>query len=127
MRRFIALYAEKSESWPAENQPKYREWIEWAHRPTDRLDPFVLERPTSVVDRKHELDSSGSLVAVFLTVKARDYLGLWGKPNLDRCSAQLSGMSWHNFSKVRSGGWHPSRIDSIMSGARNAHAKTFPT
>ena len=55
MRRFIALYAEKSESWPSEKQPKYREWIEWAHRQADRLDPFVLERPTSVVDRKHEL------------------------------------------------------------------------
>jgi len=55
MRRFIALYAEKSESWPAEKQPKYREWIEWAHRQADRLDPFILEKPPSVLDRKHEL------------------------------------------------------------------------
>jgi hypothetical protein len=55
MRQFIAVYAEKSRSWPAEKQPKYREWIEWATREADRLDPFVLERPVSVVDRKHEL------------------------------------------------------------------------
>ena len=55
MRQFIAVYTEKSRSWPAEKQPKYREWIEWATREADRLDPFVLERPASVVDRKHEL------------------------------------------------------------------------
>ena len=55
MRQFIAAYTEKSRSWPAEKQPKYREWIEWATREADRLDPFVLERPASVVDRKHEL------------------------------------------------------------------------
>jgi hypothetical protein len=35
MRRFIALYAAKSESWPAEKQSKYREWIEWASREAD--------------------------------------------------------------------------------------------
>jgi hypothetical protein len=55
MRRFISLYAAKSGSWPAEKQPKYREWIEWASRQADRLDPFVLEKPPSVVDRKREL------------------------------------------------------------------------
>ena len=55
MRQFIAVYSEKSRSWLAEKQPKYREWIEWATREADRLDPFVLERPASVVDRKHEL------------------------------------------------------------------------
>jgi len=55
MRQFIAVYTEKSRSWPAEKQPKYREWIEWATRAADGLDPFVLERPASVVDRKHEL------------------------------------------------------------------------
>jgi hypothetical protein len=55
MRRFIALYAAKSQSWPAEKQSKYREWIEWATREADRQDPFVLEKPSSVVDRKNEL------------------------------------------------------------------------
>ena len=55
MRRFIAAYAEKSRSWPAEEQPKSREWIEWATREADRLDPFVSEKPSSVLDRKHEL------------------------------------------------------------------------
>jgi hypothetical protein len=55
MRQFIVVYTEKSRSWPAEKQPKYREWIEWATRAADRLDPFVLERPASVVDRKREL------------------------------------------------------------------------
>jgi hypothetical protein len=55
MRRFIARYEAKSESWPAEERPKHREWIEWASREADRLDPFVLEKPDSVVDRKNEL------------------------------------------------------------------------
>ena len=41
-------------SWPAEKQPKYREWIEWATREVDRLDPFVSER-RAYTDRKHEL------------------------------------------------------------------------
>jgi hypothetical protein len=54
-RQFIAVYTEKSLSWPAEKQPKYREWIERATRAADRIDPFVLERQASVVDRKHEL------------------------------------------------------------------------
>ena len=44
-----------------------------------------------------------------------------------RCSAQLSGTCAHSFSKFRSRGWHPSRIDSMMSGARNAHPKTLAT
>ena len=55
LRRFIAAYAEKSQSWSAEKQPDYREWLEWATREADRLDPFVLEKPVSVLDRKHEL------------------------------------------------------------------------
>ncbi|MGB9233485.1 MAG: hypothetical protein WCC04_03665 [Terriglobales bacterium] len=55
MRRFIAAYAEKSQSWAAEKQPKHRQWVEWATRQADRLDPFVQERPASVLDRKHEL------------------------------------------------------------------------
>ena len=32
LRRFITAYAEKSQSWSAEKQPEYREWIEWATR-----------------------------------------------------------------------------------------------
>jgi len=55
MRRFIAAYAEKTQSRAAEEQPKYRQWVEWATRQADRLDPFVQERPASVLDRKHEL------------------------------------------------------------------------
>jgi hypothetical protein len=56
MRRFIAIYKKKSRSWPAEKQPKCREWMEWAAREADRLDPFVPERPPSVLDRKGELE-----------------------------------------------------------------------
>jgi len=37
MRQFIAAYTEKSRSWPAEKQPKYREWI-----PGTELYPFFL-------------------------------------------------------------------------------------
>jgi hypothetical protein len=55
LRRFIAAYAEKSLSWPAEKQPQYQAWIEWATRQADRLDPFVLEKRPSVLDRKREL------------------------------------------------------------------------
>jgi hypothetical protein len=55
MRRFIAAYAEKTRSRSAEKQPEYQAWIAWATRQADRLDPFVLEKPTSVLDRKQEL------------------------------------------------------------------------
>ena len=56
LRRFITVYAQKSRSFPAEKQSKHREWIEWATREADRLDPFVSEKPASVLDRKHELN-----------------------------------------------------------------------
>lgn len=55
LRRFISAYAEKCRSWPAEDQPKYQAWTEWATKQADRLDPFVWEKPASVLDRKHEL------------------------------------------------------------------------
>lgn len=55
LRRFISAYAEKSRSWSAEKQPQYRVWIEWATKQADRIDPFVSEKPASVLDRKHEL------------------------------------------------------------------------
>ena len=55
LRRFIAVYAEKTSKWAAERQPHYREWIEWANRQADRLDPFISDKPPSVLDRKHEL------------------------------------------------------------------------
>ena len=55
LRRFISAYAEKCRSWPAEDQPRYRAWIEWATKQADRIDPFVWEKPASVLDRKHEL------------------------------------------------------------------------
>ena len=55
LRRFISAYAEKSRSWPAEKQPQYKAWIEWATKQAERIDPFVREKPASVLDRKHEL------------------------------------------------------------------------
>jgi len=55
LRRFIIVYAEKSLSWSAEKQPQYKAWIEWATRQADRIDPFVAEKPASVLDRKNEL------------------------------------------------------------------------
>jgi hypothetical protein len=55
LRRFIAAYSEKSRLRSAEKQPEYKAWIEWATRQADRLDPFVAEKPASVLDRKHEL------------------------------------------------------------------------
>jgi len=57
LRRFIAAYAEKTRSRSAEKQPEYNAWIEWATRQADRIDPFVFEKPTSVLDRKRELSS----------------------------------------------------------------------
>jgi hypothetical protein len=56
LRRFIAAYTEKSQSWSAEKQPEYKAWIEWATRQADRIDPFVSEKPRSVLDRKRELN-----------------------------------------------------------------------
>lgn len=55
LRRFIAAYQEKSQSWGDEKQSQHEDWIEWATRQADRLDPFVSEKPESVLDRKHEL------------------------------------------------------------------------
>lgn len=55
LRRFIAVCAEKSPSWPAEKQAKYQAWVEWATKQADRLDPFVSEKPASVLDRKREI------------------------------------------------------------------------
>jgi hypothetical protein len=57
LRQFIVVYAKKSISWSAEKQGQYKAWIEWATKQADRLDPFVSEKPTSVLDRKHELRS----------------------------------------------------------------------
>ena len=57
MRRFIAAYAEKTRSRSSEKQPEYNAWIEWATLQADRIDPFVFAKPTSVLDRKHELRS----------------------------------------------------------------------
>jgi len=56
LRRFIRVYSANSQSWPAEKQPKHKAWIEWANQQADRLDPFVSERPPSVLDRKRELN-----------------------------------------------------------------------
>ena len=56
LRRFIAVYAEKSHSWPAEKQAEHKSWIEWAQKQADRVDPFVSQKPASVLDRKRELN-----------------------------------------------------------------------
>ena len=55
MRRFIALYAERSLDWPAEKQPSAKAWIVWALEQADRMDPFVVKKPKSVLDRKQEV------------------------------------------------------------------------
>jgi hypothetical protein len=55
LRRFIAVYAEKTFKWTADKQPHYTEWIAWAKQQADRVDPFVSEKPVSLLDRKHEL------------------------------------------------------------------------
>ena len=39
----------------AEKQPKYKAWIGWPTQQADRADPFVSEKPPSVLDRKNEL------------------------------------------------------------------------
>lgn len=57
MRRFIAVYAKKTRTRSAEKQPEYNAWIEWATLQADRIDPFVFEKPISVLDRKRELRS----------------------------------------------------------------------
>ena len=58
LRRFIAAYAEKTRSWSPEKQPKHKAWIEWATRQADRIDPFVSDKPASVLDRKDEANST---------------------------------------------------------------------
>jgi hypothetical protein len=55
LRRFIAVYAEKTAKWTPDKQSHYKEWIAWANQQADRVDPFVSEKPVSVLDRKHEL------------------------------------------------------------------------
>lgn len=55
IRRFAAAYSEWAASRPPEEQPRRKEWIEWAKNQAARLDPFVLDKPKSVLDRKDEL------------------------------------------------------------------------
>lgn len=55
LRSFVAAYEEKSRSWSPDKQARYREWVEWATRQADRIDPLVVEKPQSVLDRKREL------------------------------------------------------------------------
>lgn len=57
LRRFISAYAEKCHAWSAKMKPQYRAWIERATKQADRIDPFVSEKPASVLDRKHELSA----------------------------------------------------------------------
>lgn len=55
MRRYIAVYAEKTADWPTEKQTASKAWIAWALEQADRMDPFVVKKPQSVLDRKHEV------------------------------------------------------------------------
>ncbi|HVO60606.1 MAG TPA: hypothetical protein VMT53_06700 [Terriglobales bacterium] len=57
VRKFIAVYAEKTSTRAQEKQPQYKEWIAWANQQADRLDPFITEKPVSVLDRERELRS----------------------------------------------------------------------
>ncbi len=52
VRRFIAVYTEKTSTRAQEKQPQYKEWIAWANQQADRLDPFITEKPASVLDRE---------------------------------------------------------------------------
>lgn len=58
MRRYISMYADKAASWPADKQAAVNTWIRWALDQADRMDPFVAEKPRSVLDRKHEVARS---------------------------------------------------------------------
>jgi hypothetical protein len=55
MRRYIAVYAEKVGDWSTEKQAGSKVWMEWALEQADRLDPFVVQKPRSVLDRKQEV------------------------------------------------------------------------
>jgi hypothetical protein len=48
-------YTRAAAGWAAEKQSHYKEWIAWANQQADRVDPFVCEKPVSVLDRKHEV------------------------------------------------------------------------
>ncbi len=55
IRRFTAAYSEWAASQPAEEQPRRLEWIAWAKSQAARLDPFVRDKPKSVLDRKNDI------------------------------------------------------------------------
>jgi hypothetical protein len=57
IRRFISAYAERIPEWPIEKQDDSKNWMAWALEQADRMDPFVLEKPRSVLDRKQEVAS----------------------------------------------------------------------
>jgi hypothetical protein len=58
IRSFAAAYAKKIPDWPADKQDAAKDWIAWALEQADRMDPFLLEKPSSVLDRKHEIARS---------------------------------------------------------------------
>lgn len=55
IRRFMAVYSEKIPDWPTVKQDNAQAWITWALEQADRMDPFVLKRPRSVLDSKQEV------------------------------------------------------------------------
>ena len=54
IRHFIKAYEEQSHLWPSEKRAQYKAWIKWASEQADRIDPLVIEKPASVLDRKRE-------------------------------------------------------------------------
>ena len=57
IRRFIAKYAEEIPKWPIDKQDDSKKWMAWALEQANRMDPFVAEKPYSVLDRKQEVAS----------------------------------------------------------------------
>jgi hypothetical protein len=57
IRRFISKYAEEIHKWPIDKQDDSKKWMAWALEQANRMDPFVAEKPYSVLDRKQEVAS----------------------------------------------------------------------
>jgi hypothetical protein len=48
-------YTRAAAGWAAEKQSHHKEWIAWRTSRLTGFDPFVCEKPVSVLDRKHEV------------------------------------------------------------------------
>ena len=58
IRGFAAVYTQKVAEWPSEKRIAASAWIAWALQQADRMDPLVLEKPYSILDRKQEIARS---------------------------------------------------------------------